>query len=168
MKKVLIPIITVMLFITAIGFLQRRFQGSFYNPLQTSATSTPKPETKTISINGNQLEVEVVTTNEGRKRGLSKRSSLEKDTGMLFVFNNDQRPTFWMKDMNFPIDIIWIDEEKIVGIDKNLEPESGIADEDLTLYPAPQKIDYVLEVNAGYSDDHSLEKDNLVDLSSIN
>jgi uncharacterized membrane protein (UPF0127 family) len=169
MKKILLPIIGVIIFITAIGFLQNNFEGSFYNPLQDiSPSPTPQPDLKEILLGDNKLLVEIAKTNEERRQGLSDRGSLEKGQGMLFIFNDNKRPTFWMKDMNFAIDIIWVYQDKIVGIEENIQPEPNNKDEDLSLYPAPQMIDYVIEVNAGYSEENSLVTGNTVDLSSIN
>lgn len=168
MKKVLLPIIAVMVFITAIGILQNRFQGSFYNPLEQTAKPSPTPETKVISISSNALTVEVADSNEERIKGLSDKESLPEDSGMVFVFAGDSRPSFWMKDMNFAIDIIWVKDEKIVGIEKDVEPEPDVSEKNLTLYPAPQAIDHAIEVNAGYSEKNNLEVGDPVDLSSIN
>jgi uncharacterized membrane protein (UPF0127 family) len=166
MKKVLLPIAGVIVFIILIGLLQAKFAGSFYNPLQKSPS--PVPERKEILIAENRVTVEIADNDEERRKGLSKRDSLGEGTGMLFVFEENERPTFWMKNMNFAIDIIWVNDEKIVGIEKNIKPEPGLSEEKLTLYPAPQEIDHVIEVNAGYSQDHSLKVGDSVDLSNIN
>lgn len=166
MKKVLLPIASVVVFIILIGLLQTKFAGSFYNPLQKSPS--PPPERKEISIAESRVAVEVADNDEERREGLSKRNVLPEGTGMLFVFNEDERPIFWMKDMNFAIDIIWVNDGKIVGIEENIKPEPDLSEEELTLYPAPQEIDHVIEVNAGYSQDHSLKVGDSVDLSNIN
>lgn len=169
MKKVLVPIAGVVVFITLIGLLQNRFAGSFYNPLQQETkTPTPTPELKKITVAGNPLEVEIADSDEERRKGLSKRDFLGEGFGMLFVFRENERPTFWMKDMSFAIDIIWIDDGKVVGIDENAQPEKGVPEDDLALYPAPQRVDHVLEVNAGYSRENSLNIGDSVDLTGIN
>ncbi len=105
-----------------------------------------------IRINGTELFIDVATTPETRTRGLSGRLSMPADTGMLFVFDPPQVVAFWMKDMHFPIDIIWIDEKlHIVDITKNILPET---------YPSSFKpkspVQYVLGVNAGCADEHSI------------
>lgn len=171
MKKVLLPIAGVMLFIVAIGLLQNRFAGSFYNPIQqNSATPTPTPalEQKEILVGETAITVEVAKTDEERRQGLSGREPLRENTGMLFDFDENSRPSFWMKDMNFAIDIIWIDDGEVVAIKKEVQPEPDTPEEELTLYPAPQPIDYVLEVNAGYSEENNIEVGDSVDLSNFN
>jgi len=84
--------------------------------------------------------------------------SLEDGKGMLFDFGKkDIFPNFWMKDMKFAIDIIWINDNRIVDIDRDVKPEPGRSDSELTLYIPPKPIDYVLEVNAGYAERNGIE-----------
>ncbi len=94
---------------------------------------------------GHRLNLEVVDTERERTRGLSGRESLGKNAGMLFVFPVSNTYGFWMKDMNFSIDIVWLDENfEIVYIKEEVSPET---------YPESFRPDtparYVLEVNAG-------------------
>lgn len=102
-------------------------------------------ETTSIKIGSRTFIAEVANTEAKRTLGLSGRKSLQTNQGMLFVFDEPSQPGFWMKDMNFPIDIIWLDEnKKIIGIEKNLQPSSYPQ----VFYP-PQKIKSVLEINSG-------------------
>ncbi len=82
-------------------------------------------------------------------QGLSDRNSLGADNGMLFVFPNFQKRTFVMRRMHFPLDIIWISNGRVVGIDKRLEPEG---EKPTKLYSSPEPVDKVLEVNGGFAD----------------
>ena len=69
---------------------------------------------------------------------------------MLFLFERPDRYSFWMKNVRFPIDIVWINERSvIVGITERVEPELGVPDEDLRLYYAPVPVNRVLELKAG-------------------
>src|SRR4030042_2564613 len=63
---------------------------------------------KTAQINGQKIFVEIADTPEKRSQGLSGRDNLSQNQGMLFIFNQPAIPSFWMKDMNFPLDFIWI------------------------------------------------------------
>ena len=76
---------------------------------------------------------------------MSGRISLGKNDSMLFVFDSDSRPGFWMKDMKFPIDIVWLDaSKKVVTIKRNATPESYLE----AYYPsAPAR--YVIELVSG-------------------
>jgi uncharacterized membrane protein (UPF0127 family) len=104
-----------------------------------------------------------VRTPEEQMRGLSGRQSLEENAGMLFVYEIPSVPGFWMKEMNFPIDIIWIDEnKKIVGITENLAPETFPQ----VFYPR-SSVQYVLEVNSDWARDHSISVDDKVILYGI-
>jgi len=122
---------------------------------------------KLIIINGNEIEVEVVDDEIGRREGLSGREVLEDNKGMLFVFEAiNFKPAFWMKDMLFPIDIIWVNDGVITQIDKNIgPPETVTSDEDLRLYLPNDEIDYVIEVNGGFCDRMMIRTGDSVDLS---
>jgi uncharacterized membrane protein (UPF0127 family) len=100
---------------------------------------------KMVLINNHRLNVAVADTTEERAQGLSSRDKLTAKEGMLFVFTAPDLYCFWMKDMNFPIDIIWLDEnKKVVSLKENATPES---------YPESfcpdTRAKYVLEVNVG-------------------
>jgi hypothetical protein len=102
------------------------------------------PEEK-ITINNKAFDLEIADTKEKMDKGLSGRASLATSTGLLFVFDKPGVYSFWMKEMNFPIDIIWLDKnKKILGVTKNLSPSS---------YPqvfySPTSTSYALEVNTG-------------------
>ncbi len=154
MKNVLLPILGVIVFIVLVGlFTQKAQEGTFKIP------SNNRLEKSEVKIGEIVIPVEVAKTEMQRKKGLSNKESLPEGQGVLFVFaQKDIRPPFWMKDMNFAIDIIWIDDDKIVEIDKNIQPPAkDTPDSELTLYTPNQPIDYVLEVNAGFSEENNIE-----------
>ena len=151
-KKILLPIILTMIFITAAGIFYRKNQG--LSPLPSYSKNTPAvQETKNVTIGNAVIKVEIADSDTKRQKGLSGRTSLEKDGGMLFVItDNKTTPTFWMKNMQFAIDILWIKGGTIIQIDLNVEaPVSGTPDKSLKLYSPKTAVDYVLEVNSGYS-----------------
>ena len=98
------------------------------------------------------LVVEVANTKASREQGLSGRKSMKDDEGMLFIFDTPGRYGFWMKDMNFPLDIIWINDDGIV-----VSVERGVAVES---YPKAfinqSNARYVLEINAGLAEKFGL------------
>ena len=101
--------------------------------------------TSTIEIGNKIYTVEIARTDTERTKGLSGRNSLATDTGLVFIFDKPDKYGFWMKDMNFPIDIIWFDENwKIVHIEDNLSPQSFPK----IFYPKGLSL-YVFEINAG-------------------
>lgn len=99
------------------------------------------------TINSQTINLLVADEPHEITAGLGNRESLERDSGMLFIMPEPIIPNFWMKDMKFPIDFIWIDEEmKIVAI----TPSIGVDSYPITFAP-PSPVKYVLEVNAGLS-----------------
>ena len=103
---------------------------------------------QTIRINDAFIRVEIADTEVARSQGLSHRQVLKNGTGMLFVFDSPSRYGIWMKNMNFPIDIVWIDEEfRIAGIEKSVSPETFPE----IFYP-DNPIKYALELPAGFLD----------------
>lgn len=90
-------------------------------------------------------KLEIANDAAARTKGLSGRSCIPNDTGLLFVFDTPGIYPFWMKDMKFAIDIVWLDiDKKVVHIEKNVEPST---------YPrtfsSTEPAVYVLEVKAG-------------------
>lgn len=102
-----------------------------------------------IKINNQIIIAEVVKDAKEREQGLSGRADIGINEGMLFLFDKEGRHGFWMKGMRFPIDIIWINGMKIVGIEENLEPEPGVSDSELKVYYPPEPVDKALELKAG-------------------
>ncbi|MBI3232412.1 MAG: DUF192 domain-containing protein [Candidatus Doudnabacteria bacterium] len=111
-----------------------------------------------IAIGNKKIFVEVANTNEKKTQGLSGRKKLTDNQGMLFDFAriNNARPGFWMKEMNFDLDLVWIKDEKIIGITPDVPRPSSPGDK-LPLYYPPAPIDAVLEVNAGWSEKNKIE-----------
>ncbi|MEK9170582.1 MAG: DUF192 domain-containing protein [Patescibacteria group bacterium] len=104
-----------------------------------------------IKIGDSIFKVEIADSIISQARGLSGRKNLPEDEGMLFIFNSPQICSFWMKGMNFPLDIIWISGNKIIQIDKDV-PFPGGNGGDFELYSPSDPVDKVLEINAGLSD----------------
>lgn len=165
MKKILLPVLATILFITLVGLLTRKIQN------QTLSTSDNLPSlTKTkIYVGETEIPVEIADTFQKRQKGLSERESLAKGEGMLFVFaQKDIQPPFWMKKMEFAIDIIWIDDNKIVQINEDVPaPEPDTPNSELKFYSSNQPIDYVLEANAGFVVENDIKIGDGVDLSNL-
>ena len=78
-----------------------------------------------VRVSGHSFQTEFATTDETRQRGLSGLDSFDADAAMLFVFDRPEQRCFWMKDMKFNIDIIWLDASKrVVGLKQNAQPAS--------------------------------------------
>lgn len=120
------------------------------------ATPPPPPAPKKTSANqviiaNHDLMVEIADTDALRAQGLSGRASLGVNDGMLFIFQTPDQYAFWMKDMQFPLDFIWIYQGKVIQITPDAQPQPGVSDDQLTNYLSASTVDSVLEVNAGWA-----------------
>lgn len=98
--------------------------------------------------------MEVARSLSDQAKGLSGREGLEMGEGMFFIFSREEQHPFWMKDMNFPIDIIWIGEDSVV---RDIEKNVPICEEDpCPSYSPSAPSRYVLEVPAGFSEAKSI------------
>lgn len=103
-----------------------------------------------VSIKTLNVRAKVAAKPSDRKKGLSRLDSLPLSEGMLFGFETPGTYSFWMKDMKFAIDIIWLDENKrVVDLAVNVPPEPGRNKDELSLYRPDADALYVLETNAG-------------------
>jgi len=102
------------------------------------------PDLGVLVIGDDEIRIEYARTKEERERGLSGRAQLASGEGLLFVFPLEGMYGFWMPEMRFSIDIIWIDRKmRIVDIAQNVSPESYP-----TVYKPISPARYVLEVSA--------------------
>ncbi len=106
---------------------------------------------KQITVDGNKLLVCVADTKTKQRDGLSGYKKMSDGQGMLFIFDQFQNYSFWMKDVNFSIDIIWISQNHIVQITENVKVQKGVSNDNLAIYRPNVPVDKVLEVNAGWS-----------------
>ena len=100
------------------------------------------------------FNVEIAKTNEEQGKGLSGRKELSGDSGMLFIFKEPGKHSFWMKDTLIPLDIIWIDEDgRVVFIKENAEP---CKEEACDSFAPNKEAKYVLEINGGKAEEIGL------------
>ncbi|MAG12289.1 hypothetical protein CL630_00550 [bacterium] len=112
-----------------------------------------------LTIEDTVIQVEVANTAVKRVIGLSERESLPFDEGLLFVFNEPGKHPFWMKDMNFSIDIIWVNEHFfVVDVTEGIIPATFPE-----IFEPIERIKYVLEVNAGFVAKNSVQRGTFVD-----
>ena len=111
-----------------------------------------------ISLNGNVFRAEIVDTEALREKGLSGRDSIGPKDSMVFVFDKQGNHCFWMKDMKFSIDIVWVDtSNKVTAMETFVSP---------TTYPKNfcHNGIRVIELPAGAADQTSIDVGNPVDL----
>jgi uncharacterized membrane protein (UPF0127 family) len=114
----------------------------------------PTIKASRIEIAGVTLTVELAETSGDQQKGLSGRSSLSPDHGMLFVFSQEGLWSFWMHDMMFPLDIIWFNSSRqAVFMAVRLQP---CTPELCPIYTPTAPAMYVLEVNANFVQEHNI------------
>ena len=172
-----VPALSALLWVTACD--QERVTGPVSPPASPSAPTSPSP-TRTAGVSPTAarpqptitaaprpaataagpaahfdavvVRVELARTAAERTRGLGGHAPLGADEGMLFVFPEAGRHSFWMKGMTFALDIIWIRDGQVVHVLADVPPpRPGTPDSELPIYTPPATADYVLEVSAGFA-----------------
>lgn len=105
-----------------------------------------------ITVGDTSVQVMIADTPGERRQGLSGVTSLPPTRGMLFVFEEDDRYSIWMKDMHFPLDILWISADGvIVDIEENVAPETYPE-----VFEPEVPVRYVLEMPAGFVEAYNI------------
>lgn len=126
----------------------------------TDTQSSAQDTLRTVVVGGGLVHVSVADTETLRQQGLSGKAGLAPNEGMLFVFPSDGRYAFWMKDMLFSIDMLWLSADgRIVYLKQRVSPDT---------YPQTFAPDtparYVLELPAGYAAAHQVRAGDVVQL----
>lgn len=158
MRRVVFLIALAAIFLSAVAAWY------FYQLPQTDVSPL-----RAIQLSGQMIRVSVADTEALREKGLSGRAGLAPDEGMLFVFPKDGKYAFWMKDMHFPIDVIWLSVSDRPSRDGSADPSTG-SGQAVVVYMAqnvspdsfPQTFRpdvlarYVLELPAGYAKEYNV------------
>jgi len=143
-------IVAIVLFIYIVGYIITVKAPEFSSELATSTldqlfTDTHTQKIVILSTSEKVIPAILAQTPVELSQGLSGRESLPMDQGMLFAFPQPGNHGFWMKEMRFPIDIIWLGEDKVVkGVTASITPDTYP-----TIFYPPSPVRYVLELNAG-------------------
>lgn len=161
-RRIMIWIMILALFVIALLILLPATTVSFGRSNVQWEESFLKPSQQ-ITVANTNLTVATADSNAEITRGLSNREKLQNDQGLLFIFQDTDYRSFWMKDMKFDIDMIFIRDGVIVDIAKNMPAPGALA------FPATHKsqhpADMVLEVNAGLSDYYGWKVGNVITIS---
>lgn len=129
------------------------------------ASILPFGKTASAQIGKNKINLIVAKNDKDRIKGLSGRKNLGENEGMLFVFEKKDKHGFWMKEMLFPIDIIYIDDDTVVYIVENAPSRAQAPN--LTIYTPPEPANYVLETNAGIAKKFNIKKGTKITFKGI-
>ena len=142
-------ILLILLFLLTPSPIRESIPSSVMN----SEKSPSKFLAPALHLKSGDVSLIVVDTPQAREQGLSGKDSLPDNTAMLFVFDIPDIYGFWMKDMKFPIDIIWIDaDHHIVSMQRSLSPNTFPK----VFYPSANSL-YVLETVAGFAEKNNLK-----------
>ena len=108
-------------------------------------------------INGRAFNLEVARDAASRTLGLGGRDALADDSGMLFVFPQEGFHRFWMKDVSFPLDLLYVAGDGTIVDIQRMEPEPGVPDAELTIYEPPVEVLLAIEINGGLARRHGIE-----------
>jgi uncharacterized membrane protein (UPF0127 family) len=157
MKKILILFVILLIVVGGIYVVQGYLKGEKISIFKTTPTAT---------IAGQIFRLTTAISDQERQIGLSKTKSLSSNQGMIFMFQNPGYYSFWMKNMQFPIDIIYIKTDTIVTIIKNAQaPKSN--NEGLTIYTPTQPSDKVLEIQAGLSEKYNFKSGDKITFQNL-
>lgn len=146
MKRLGVILLLIAALLSVGGFVFQRERGdTFVKDIEYTDGS--------LVFHGGVIQIALAETRAERLTGLSRQRVLGESEGLLFVFNESAEHGIWMRDMNFPIDIIWLDTNlSVVDIKENATPESYRSFDDAEVFTPRLPARYVLEVRAGFVD----------------
>ena len=151
---------------------QQFYKYKAIEPSPTTSISMPSKPTAALDrepmviIGEKTFRVEIADSPESRQKGLSNRDFLEQTSGMLFVYPDNQAGEFWMLDMKFPLDFIWIGEDcLVVDITENVVVEKDQGN--LQIYYSSLPAAFNFEVNAGEIELSNIQVGDIVKFTNI-
>lgn len=151
-----IPFIFIIITLVILGFIARGAISKMPLDMTPAVTAPVASNSATSIVHAPNIDINVLiaSTTEEQIQGLSGHAPLSTDQGMLFVFSTSSIKSFWMKDMNFSLDIIWIDENKnVLDVASDISPDTYP-----NIFKSPAPARYVLEVSAGFAEKNKIKK----------
>lgn len=165
MKTVLIIICVIAVLLIGLA-LVKYFPSAGFVALFPNSPLNIKTE-GTATVKNHTFKLLLAKTPQEQRQGLSDKDSLPEDTGMLFMFQTPDYYQFWMRHMKFPLDIIYINNDKIVTIFNNVKnPVYGTENPPILRPDAP--ADKVLEINAGLAKKYGMTVGDTIEIKLSN
>jgi uncharacterized protein len=158
MKKILLTFILLLLIVGGLYLTQRY--------MNDGGTISFFKKTPVVTIGKYSFKVSVAASQKELEIGLSETKSLAENRGMIFLFKKPDYYSFWMKNMKFPIDIIYINEDTIVTIENNAVPPKS-KDEIPVIYTPSKPSNKVLEIKAGLSKKYNFKNGDKVTYENL-
>jgi hypothetical protein len=149
---IILGMLTLFVYFVAVPYIQNFQANTLPKQISTEISSNQKKPIL-ASLGTATIVVNLAVTNFEKEKGLGGSFFLSDNNGMLFVYEREGYPAIWMKNMIFPIDIIWLNSDfRIVDVEKNVSPLTYP-----TAFSPDLPAQYVLEVNAGFFDLHNIQ-----------
>ena len=103
-----------------------------------------------------ELTLETAVTEEEKAKGLMNRESLDNDSGMIFIYDEADERSFWMKNTSIPLDMIFLTAEQTIRTIKEADPEPNVSDANLKSYTSEGPAKYVIEANQNFSEEEGI------------
>ena len=159
------PIPSTSLRLVSLRGAKRRSNLFFFFILLSFSLSPAFGAVPQVCHKDNCVSVEVVSKDEDMERGLMYRTGLDQDKGMIFVFPSDGKQQFWMKNMHFSLDMLWISsDDRIVYIATNVP---ACTTDTCPTYSPDKAARFVLELNSGYTTTHQWKLGDILDLKGV-
>ena len=158
MKKLLLAFAALLIVLGGLYFTQ--------NYLKAGGKISFLKNVPIVTINNQNFKVTIAASQKEKEIGLSETKSISKDQGMLFIFNQPAYYSFWMKNMKFPIDIIYINNDTIVTIESNAQPPKD-GQKNPVIYTPTKPADKVLEIQAGLSEKYKFKNGDKVKYENL-
>ncbi|MBF8249714.1 MAG: hypothetical protein HW400_315 [Candidatus Levybacteria bacterium] len=158
MKKVLLAFALLLIIVGAMFLTQ--------NYLNKGGTLSFLKKAPSVTIADQSFKVTLAASEKEREIGLSETKELQQNQGMLFLFDKPDYYSFWMKNMQFPIDIIYIKTDTIVDIKNNAQPPKD-NQENPTIYTPLEPSDKVLEIQAGLAEKYKFKNGDKVTYENL-
>lgn len=157
--QVLIPIGIAAIIIGAVGII------SIPHDAKLEQTQFPRG---IIKIDNIPLQVQIADTKPLQARGLMFQEKLPYDQGMLFIFDDDNTRSMWMLNMQFALDIIWLDANgQVVHIEKDAQPCKSAIETATCTFTTGNNAKYILEVTSGFVDKYNITENSKLEIISI-
>lgn len=156
MKKIIFIYVILIVAVVVLAIAQR----NSFNFLTFNRTAT-------ATVANQKFDVILAKSQDERIKGLSDRDKIPDNQGMLFVFDKKDKHGFWMKNMRFPIDIIYIDTNTIVDIVSNAQPPKDKNATNLPIYTPDKAANYVLEINSNLAKKYKFKTGDKVTFSNL-
>ena len=157
--QVLVPITIAAVIVGAAGLL------TLPSDVKLESVEFPRG---TVKLDGIVLEVQIADTDPRRVRGLMFQDPLPLDEGMLLVFNESDKVSIWMLNMQFSIDAIWIDSQgKVIHIEKNIPPCKTALETVTCESYGGHDSKYILEVTSGFVEEFNINNNSVLEIISI-